>query len=351
MVRQGPVVVAGNGASIRIDKTVMRQIRGSMFTGMDKRFATLLAINTLLISILIYLIHTRELPPEEVIVIEEIPERFAKLIVDKPLPKPETKKSQTETTPDDAAENATIEPVEDVPKTPAEKKVVERKAAQKAVAQRAARVEKKMRTVGVLGMLTGTGTTAKGPSVVDVLGDMNRSKSKFQDLEAALENMSGLQNTKSPDVLSKKLVKSKDISIDHREKIDALVSGIGTAQTATLAKKGNFVIQRPESIEGAGSSNDKRDNSAINKVVSSNKVSIRMSYEKYLKQIPDLAGKITVRFTISASGRITSIQILENTTGSSELERDIKRKVRMWRFAPIPEGDVTVTYPFIFRPS
>ena len=48
---------------------------------------------------------------------------------------------------------------------------------------------------------------------------------------------------------------------------------------------------------------------------------------------------------------ITDIQILENSTGSAELERDIKRKVRMWRFPTIPEGDATVTYPFIFRPS
>lgn len=343
-------MIAGGGASIRIDKAVMREIRGSIFTGMDKRFATLLIISTFLASVLIYLIHTQDLPPEEVVVIEEIPERFAKLIIDKPLPKADKKQSKTETSEDISVESS-IEDIEETPKTAAERKVVEKKAAQKAVAQRAAKVEKKMRTVGVLGMLTGTGTTAKGPSVVDVLGDMNRNKNKFQDLEAALENMSGLQNTKSPEVLSKKLVKSKDVKIDHREKIDALVSNVGSAQTATLAKKGNFVIQRPESIEGAGSSNDKRDNSAVNKVVSSNKVSIRMSYEKYLKQIPDLAGKITVRFTISASGRITSVQILENTTGSTELENDIKRKVRMWRFAPIPEGDVTVTYPFIFRPS
>lgn len=350
-MRQGPVVIAGGGASFKIDKRVMREIRGSMFTGMDRRFATLLLVNTILISILIFLIHTQELPPEEITVIEEIPERFAKLIVDKPLPKPEKKKQQTETGAEETVDSPTDEPIEETPKTAAEKKIVERKEAKKAVAQRAAKVEEKMRTVGVLGMLTGTGTTAKGPSVVDVLGDMNRSKNKFQDLEAALENMSGLQNSKSPEVLSKKLVKSKDVKIDHREKIDALVSSVGSAQTATLAKKGNFVIQRPESIEGAGSSNDKRDNSAVNKVVSSNKVSIRMSYEKYLKQIPDLAGKITVRFTISASGRITSVQILENTTGSSELESDIKRKVRMWRFAPIPDGDVTVTYPFIFRPS
>jgi len=86
-------------------------------------------------------------------------------------------------------------------------------------------------------------------------------------------------------------------------------------------------------------------------VVASHKTSIRMSYEKYLKRIPDLAGKVTVRFTISATGRVTIVQILENTTACKELERDIVRKVKMWRFEAIPEGDVTVTYPFLFRSS
>lgn len=350
-MRQGPVIIAGGGASIPIDKRTLREIKGSMFAGIDRRFAILLLLNSFTIAILIHLIHTKELPPEKTVIIEEIPERFAKLIIDKPLPKLEKKETAQSNTKEQPLDETPDEPIEETPKTQAEKNIVERKQAQKAVAQRAARVEKKMRTVGVLGMLTGTGSTAKGPSVVDVLGDMNKNKSKFKDLEAALENMSGLQNTKSADILSKKLVKSKEVSIDHREKIDELVSGIESAQTTALTKKGNFVIQRPESIEGAGSSNTKRDNSAINKVVSSNKVSIRMSYEKYLKRMPDLSGKITVRFTISASGRIASVQILENTTGSSELENAIKRKVKMWRFASIPEGDVTVTYPFIFRPS
>ena len=75
------------------------------------------------------------------------------------------------------------------------------------------------------------------------------------------------------------------------------------------------------------------------------------SYEKHLKRIPELAGKITVRFTIAASGRVTSVQILENTTGNNDLERDISRKIKMWRFEKIAEGDVTVTYPFVFQPA
>ena len=58
-----------------------------------------------------------------------------------------------------------------------------------------------------------------------------------------------------------------------------------------------------------------------------------------------------MRFTILASGKVTNVQILENTTENSDLERDIIRKVKMWHFEEIAEGKVTVTYPFVFRPS
>jgi TonB family protein len=60
---------------------------------------------------------------------------------------------------------------------------------------------------------------------------------------------------------------------------------------------------------------------------------------------------VTVRFTIAASGSVTMATVIENTTGNSEFEGEILRKIRMWRFDPIPEGDVTVSYPFVFTTS
>lgn len=342
------VVVAGGGSAAILDKALLREIRGSLWQKIDPRFAIILFLSILIHSIVMYRINTLELKPVEMLLIEKIPERFARLIIEKPIPKekPQEKISEKATTDD-----ISIEAEKTVPKTPGEKKAVEQKTAKRAVAARAARVEKKMRTVGVLGMLTGVGTTAKGPSVIDVLGSSHHKKERFQDLEKALENMSGLQQTGNMDVLNKKLVRSKDVAISHKESITDLVANVKTTQTATFAKKGNFIIQKPESIEGAASSDAKRDNSAINKIVASHKTSIRMSYEKQLKRIPELAGKITVRFTIAASGRVTSVQILENTTGNNDLERDISRKIKMWRFEKITEGDVTVTYPFVFQPA
>jgi TonB family protein len=195
------------------------------------------------------------------------------------------------------------------------------------------------------------GTTAKGPAVIDVLGAMGTRKESSTNLDEALAKMSGLQRADNVDVLQKKLVKSKDVAVQHKEEIDDLIASVGSARSVDLAKRGEFVIQKPESIEGAASSNAKRDNNAINAVVASHKASIRMTYEKHLKRDPALAGKVTVRFTISATGSVTAVTILENTTNNSDLEQEITRKIRMWRFETVPEGDVTVTYPFVFTPA
>ncbi|NLW33508.1 MAG: energy transducer TonB [Fibrobacter sp.] len=294
----------------------------------------------------IYYFNSIKIKQNESIIIEEIPERFAKLIIEKPVPKEKSiadLKSPMKTTETVTQEKNIADQSGKVPSG--------KSGAQKAVAARMARVEEKIRTVGVLGMLTGVGKTAKGPSVVDVLGTIGDKKERFTDLDKTLEKVSGLKKTQNLDVLNSKLVKSKDVSISYKDEINSLIANIGEAKTMNLTKKGNFIIQKPESIEGSASSNAKRDPATINSVVSSHRTSIRMSYEKYLKRNPNLAGKISVKFTISASGTVTRIIVFENTTQDTELEQEIVRKIRMWRFETIPEGDVTVTYPFIFAPA
>jgi TonB family protein len=319
-----------------------------MYQTFDPRFFILAVLSLLLHFGFICYFNNVKLPPKEITDIEKIPERFARLILEKPIPKTpqaKVKKKQEE------AAKPVPKPEEKAPSEAPKISAAQRAQARKSVAARAAKVEQMVRNVGVLGMLTGVGSTAKGPSVVDVLGAMGNRKESGASLDDALAKMSGLQRAGDVEVLQRKLVRSKDVAIEHKEAIDDLVASVGAAKTVDLAKRGEFVIQKPESIEGAASSNAKRDNTAITAVVSSHKASLRMSYEKYLKRDPSLSGKVTVRFTISASGAVTAVSILENTTGNTDLEREILRKIRMWQFESIPEGDVTVTYPFVFTPA
>lgn len=345
MINQNKSLIAGTVAAVA-PKKVIRSIKGSLWGKTEPRIIllSLLSIGVHVLSI--YYFNSIKIKQNESIIIEEIPERFAKLIIEKPVPKEKSiadLKSPMKTTETVTQEKNIADQSGKVPSG--------KSGAQKAVAARMARVEEKIRTVGVLGMLTGVGKTAKGPSVVDVLGTIGDKKERFTDLDKTLEKVSGLKKTQNLDVLNSKLVKSKDVSISYKDEINSLIANIGEAKTMNLTKKGNFIIQKPESIEGSASSNAKRDPATINSVVSSHRTSIRMSYEKYLKRNPNLAGKISVKFTISASGTVTRIIVFENTTQDTELEQEIVRKIRMWRFETIPEGDVTVTYPFIFAPA
>lgn len=349
-MRNSRIVISGSkNAALLYDKKALNTIRGPLWSKLDWRFVVIMVTSLLIHGGLMLKIITTSLPPSQTVEIEKMPERFAKLIVGKPLPK---KAPQKKIADKSTKKKSKINETEEVTKKASVEKISkERKAAKQRMAQRTKRIEKKLRSVGVIGILAGVGTTAQGPSVIDVLGKTRNKKDRVKDLEQALVNMSGLTQTKDVTVMKRKLIRSKELTVNRKESIDDLVASIGSANTNTLTKRGNFIIQRPESIEGAASANAKRDNNAINKVVTKNKTSIRMSYDKYLKRIPNLTGKITIRFTIAASGKVTQVQILENTTNNRDFERDIIRKVKMWRFEPIPEGDVSVTYPFVFQPS
>lgn len=347
------VVVAGATGAATIDPSMLRAVKGKSGSLTDRRFVVIAVVSVALHGMFIFFIQKYTLAPAKSVVIEDVDERFAKLIIEKPIPKTEVQKKKAEAatvTPSETAKKAS-ENIDKTASTPSTVTPAQKAKAQRSVNARVARVEQKIRTVGVLGMLTGVGATAKGPTVVDVLGTLKERKANSQDLDAALDKMTGLQKTRQVDVLDRKLVKSKEVTVSHKENIDDLLANVGGAKSVDLAKQGSFIIQKPQSIEGAASSNTKRDNDAISAVVSSHKASIRMSYEKYLKRDPTLAGKVTIRFTIAASGSVAMAIVVENTTGDKDLEDEIIRKIRMWHFETIPDGDVTVTYPFVFAPA
>jgi TonB family protein len=343
---EGKVVPAGMYLHGDVDRSLVNMVKGNGGNRVDRRFLGIAFLSVAAHFVFIAYVNSRTVQPARVAVIEEVPERFAKLIIERPLPKTENLKKGAQA----PAEQEARVPVKVETPSPSGTNITpaEQVRARRAVDTRVARVEKKLRTVGVLGMLTGVGATAKGPSVVDVLGSLNDKKESRIDLEEALDKMTGLQKTNNIDVLNKKLVRSKDLTATPKENIDDLLANVGRNESVDLAKRGSFIIQKPESIEGAASTSEKRDNNAINAIVSTHKASIRMSYEKYLKRNPSLAGKITVRFTISATGSVVSATTVENTTGNRELEEEIMRKIRMWKFDSVSEGDVTVTYPFVF---
>jgi hypothetical protein len=79
---------------------------------------------------------------------------------------------------------------------------------------------------------------------------------------------------------------------------------------------------------------------------------VRFCYEQELAQRPDLAGRVTVSFIISATGAVQTATVSNTTLNNARVEGCIVQAVRRWTF-PAPDGGgvVGVNYPFVLDSS
>ena len=75
----------------------------------------------------------------------------------------------------------------------------------------------------------------------------------------------------------------------------------------------------------------------------------RRCFEVSQRALPDIAGKVVVRFTVGAAGRVTQKELLSNTTGDPLLATCVASEIGRLRFAPEPDEPITVTAPIVFQ--
>lgn len=76
---------------------------------------------------------------------------------------------------------------------------------------------------------------------------------------------------------------------------------------------------------------------------------VRACYDRALARDPSLSGRVLVRFTIDASGAVSSAEVQDSDLGDASVEACIQAAARRWRFPePAGGGIVIVTYPFVF---
>lgn len=89
----------------------------------------------------------------------------------------------------------------------------------------------------------------------------------------------------------------------------------------------------------------------IERVVRRHSRGFRYCYERELQDDPELAGQITVNWTIDLDGTVSRSSIEENTMDNRNVESCVLREVRRMRFPEPDGGMVVVRYPFTFRSS
>jgi len=82
-----------------------------------------------------------------------------------------------------------------------------------------------------------------------------------------------------------------------------------------------------------------------------NKGAIYSLYNRALRNDPGLQGKMVISLTISASGKITHIELVSSELGDPELEKKLLSRIKMFNFGAKQVDDVTVTYPIDFLPA
>jgi len=89
------------------------------------------------------------------------------------------------------------------------------------------------------------------------------------------------------------------------------------------------------------------DMESIRAVIYRNMGQIRYCYEQGLQRSPNLAGRVTVKFQIAGSGRVSLANVRHSSVRSSQVESCMVSKIRNWKF-PKPQGgvNVAVVYPF-----
>ena len=218
-------------------------------------------------------------------------------------------------------------------KNSAKKNSLESKAA------KVARIKTQLSKKGLLGILTSYGPGAKNG---DALYDVLSSGGLDVDLDSAMNNIKGGGFAIAESVGIKNRLSK------HNGKIIS-INGLKTAAVGpiNIGKKNLANISasiEAEVPENDNNPSDKRISNAFKKRLKG----LKSCYERVLKVKPNLQGKINISITILQSGKVESVEILQNTMAEDKVESCIISKIRRWRFPVLKKEELTVSFPIIF---
>jgi TonB family protein len=313
-------------------------VRGSWTTGLDWAFTLVAGVSFLAHLVLVIYLRNVDWPRKPDI--EEIPDRFVQMIVKAKPPEPPKQQTKTDEKTDEKKVENKVASTSAAKKAPKPEISAEEKA--RIDAERRARLAEQVRNTGILKLL---GAKADGSgSIADVLGkgDVDR------DQEKAFQGVGGL--TVATSDASLRGVKSgtggsgKVADIGSLRGAGTIASG-NTGAGASEKRVSGVVKSEAPAVDG------ELDPALVSKEVRARIGAVKACYERALKRNPNLGGKIKVRWTITAAGTVSGVDIADDSMGDSEVSSCIKQLVARWRFPAPSGGSVEVEFPFVFTAS
>ena len=104
---------------------------------------------------------------------------------------------------------------------------------------------------------------------------------------------------------------------------------------ASPAAKADAVMGKMGAVSGS------LNPQVIERVIARHRSEVKLCYESALAKSPKLAGKLTLRLVISATGSVQQAAIASSTIGSKDVESCVTTAARTWVF-PRPAGGVVI---------
>jgi len=305
-----------------------KEAKGAHFKSMDRLFSVVLVVSFALHSGFYIALANTELPKE--VTLEEIPDRYAKVLIPERMPKPPEKKEEKKA--EAPAQQKQEKAEEKKPET--QEQVAQKKAA------RAAAVAKAVQSKGLLKVLGALGPGTGGGAVADVFG----SGGGMGDVASALSGAGGVAVATDPGAGGGRKGGGEGgaASIGNLATTGGGKVGLGTK---TEVKVSGSVAAEEAEVDSSDI-----DQGKLGAFVRARMGLIKACYENALKRNPALKGKISIRFTILETGALSDISTAQNSLGSAEVASCIMNTMRSWRTQFRPSGPVTVEYPFVFQP-
>lgn len=281
-------------------------------------------------------------PPPGKVSIDDIPERFTQVFFDedalKDMMSEDEEVDEGEGLEEQETETDEGDAVADENEAEGGGEEEEQISAEELRAQRKAELMQK----GLAALIGTTGETSSGDAVADLLADGGNLAG---NLDTALASADGIRVAR----------RGEDTTLR--------TGGGGSGEAGTIsdmagvgggdAGEGTRTQQEVSANVGGNleiTFGDAGDVGSVKKYVSRKKGQIKACYEEQLKADPELAGKVEVTWTVMPDGSVSGVSVTSNTTGNSELETCIIRRIKRWQFPEAPD-EFEISYPFNFFSS
>jgi hypothetical protein len=123
-------------------------------------------------------------------------------------------------------------------------------------------------------------------------------------------------------------------------------SGYGRGAGAGFGGRGTAVPtvrQAKATVTGA------LDKDIVRRIVRAHINEVRYCYNQGLARDPSLGGRVAIKFTINADGKVPAAVVRETTLKDAAVGNCIAQAVRRWTFPKPKDGSVIVDYPFVLE--